>query len=108
MKDFLAENPNLVNGKTDTGFSPVILAAYYGKDDVLEAILLSDQAMDFTKPATSGGRIATKSVHGRIETYDIEPGDALWFPAGAHEVENVGPNAWRAAVVESKAAERRD
>lgn len=55
--------------------------------------------------AISGGRIAVKSVHGRMERYDLEPGDAVWFAAAAHEVENVGPKAWRAAIVEFKAAE---
>lgn len=58
--------------------------------------------------AISGGRIAARSVHGRVERYELEPGDALWFPASAHEVENLGRDAWRAAVVEFKAAERRD
>ena len=58
--------------------------------------------------AISGGRIAAKSVHGRVETIEVQPGDALWFPAGAHEIENVGPHPWRAAIVEFKPAERRD
>lgn len=62
---------------------------------------------DHALVAISGGRIATKSIHGRVETYELEPGDTLWFRAGAHEVENVGPSPWRAALVEFKAAERR-
>lgn len=58
--------------------------------------------------AISGGRIATKSVHGRVDTHEMEPGDSLFFSATAHEVENVGSNEWRAAIVEFKPAERRD
>ncbi len=57
--------------------------------------------------AISGGRIASRSVHGRVEIYELEPGDALWFRAGAHEVENLGPDPWRAALVEMKTAQRR-
>lgn len=63
---------------------------------------------DHVLVAISGGRIAITSVHGRVETYELEPGDALWFQAMAHEVENVGPRAWRAAIVEFKPAERRE
>lgn len=58
--------------------------------------------------AISGGRIAMKSVHGRVETHEMEPGDSLFLPGIVHEVENVGPNQWTAAIVEFKAAERRD
>lgn len=62
---------------------------------------------DHVLVALSGGRIASKSVHGRIERYDMDPGDTVWFPSGVHEVENLGPSAWKAALVELKAAERR-
>lgn len=63
---------------------------------------------DHVLVAISGGRIAVTSVHGRVETYELEPGDAIWFQAVAHEVENVGRSPWRAAIVEFKAVEGRD
>jgi uncharacterized protein len=58
--------------------------------------------------AITGGRVAAKSIHGRVETYELEPGDAMWFQALTHEVENVGPGVWRASIVEFKPAEGRD
>ena len=39
VKAWLAKDRNLVNLKNEAGFSPVTLAAYYGRDDVLYAIL---------------------------------------------------------------------
>jgi quercetin dioxygenase-like cupin family protein len=63
---------------------------------------------DHVLVAITGGRIAVTSIHGRVETYDLEPGDAMWFPALTHEVENVGAGIWRATVVEFKPAEGRD
>ena len=57
--------------------------------------------------ALSGGRIALKSVHGRVESYEVEPCDALWFHGATHEVENTGPSEWRAAIVEVRPVERR-
>jgi len=50
--------------------------------------------------AISAGRIALRSVHGRVETHEFEPGDALWFAGVVHEVENVGTREWKAAIVE--------
>lgn len=58
--------------------------------------------------AVTGGRIVTRSIHGRAETIELEPGDAMWFPALIHEVENVGSGSWRAAIVEVKPAEGRE
>lgn len=58
--------------------------------------------------AITGGRIAAKSIHGRVERYEFEPGDSIWFPALTHEIENVGPGNWRAAIVEFKPAEGRE
>ena len=43
-----------------------------------------------------------------LGTYDLKPGDAIWFSATTHEVENMGLTAWRAAIAEFKAFERRD
>jgi len=62
---------------------------------------------DYVLVAISGGRIASTSVHGRTETYELEPGDALWFGGGVHEIENIGPREWRAVLVEFRPAERR-
>jgi len=60
---------------------------------------------DHVLVAISGGRIALRSVHGRVETHEMEPGDALVFPGVVHEVENVGAREWRAAIVEFRPAE---
>ncbi len=39
VKERLAKDPGLLNARTEKGFSPVTLAAYYGKGDVLRALL---------------------------------------------------------------------
>ena len=38
VREWLAKDQNLVNTKTEKGFSPVTLAAYYGKDEVLRRL----------------------------------------------------------------------
>jgi quercetin dioxygenase-like cupin family protein len=63
---------------------------------------------DHVVVAISGGRIAIRSAHGRTETHELEAGDAVWFPGGIHELENLGPAPWRATIVEFKPAEGRD
>lgn len=39
VREWLAKDRDVVDAKTDKGFSPVTLAAYYGKEDVLKEIL---------------------------------------------------------------------
>lgn len=39
VKDWLAKDRNLVNVRTEKGYSPVTLAAYYGKHEVLNTLL---------------------------------------------------------------------
>lgn len=39
VNEFLSKDRDIVNARTANGVSPVTLAAYYGKDDVLKAIL---------------------------------------------------------------------
>lgn len=58
--------------------------------------------------AITGGRVSARSIHGRAETYELEAGDAMWFPGLVHEVENVGRGDWSAAIVEVKPVERRE
>lgn len=54
VKEFLARDRNLVNAKTDKGFSPVTLAAYYGKDEVLEAVLALRPTLSLHEAAIVG------------------------------------------------------
>jgi ankyrin repeat protein len=54
VKEFLAKDRNLVNAKTDKGFSPVTLAAYYGKDEILAAILAFRPTLSLHEAAIVG------------------------------------------------------
>src|SRR5688572_9251172 len=54
VKEWLATDRNLVNARSEKGFSPVTIAAYYGKADVLKVILAHDPTLDLHEAAIVG------------------------------------------------------
>ncbi len=54
VREMLAKDRGLVNAKTERGFSPVTVAAYYGKYDVLNAILEHNPTMTVHEAALAG------------------------------------------------------
>lgn len=59
VKEWIAKDPSLVNARTEKGFSPVTLAAYYGKKDVLKVVLEHHPALTLHEAAIVGdlGRV---------------------------------------------------
>jgi ankyrin repeat protein len=54
VKEWLAKDRGLVNARSEKGFSPVTIAAYYGKDDVLKEILARHPTLDLHEAAIVG------------------------------------------------------
>src|SRR6266581_7683476 len=54
VQEWLAKNRSLVNAKTERGFSPVTVAAYNGRRDVLRTLLAHKPMMTVHEAALAG------------------------------------------------------
>lgn len=54
VKESIAKDRDVVNARTETGFSPVTLAAYYGKDEVLRELLSHGPSLNLHEAAIVG------------------------------------------------------
>jgi len=54
VREWLAKDRGLVNARTERGFSPVTVAAYYGKGDVLQEILTHHPTLTLHEAAIVG------------------------------------------------------
>lgn len=54
VKEWLAKDGNLANARSEKGFSPVTIAAYYGKDEILREILDRGPTLDLHEAAIVG------------------------------------------------------
>lgn len=54
VKEWLAKDRSLVNARSENGFSPLTIAAYYGKHDILKEILDRRPTLDLHEAAILG------------------------------------------------------
>ncbi|HLF26637.1 MAG TPA: ankyrin repeat domain-containing protein [Anaerolineae bacterium] len=62
VQELLAADPALVNAQDESGNSAVLLAAYYGRQLILDVLLAHDVALNVFEAAASGNRDRVKAL----------------------------------------------
>src|ERR1700756_5286591 len=65
VERMLAADPALVSAKDEAGVSAVLLAHYYGKDDVAKALLARRPALDIFEASTAGDAARVRELVSR-------------------------------------------
>lgn len=56
VKEVLAQDPTLLDGHREDGMGPILMAAYYGKADILEDLLQRHPSLNIFEAVTVGAR----------------------------------------------------
>ena len=65
VKEWLAKDPGVANAKTENGFSAIVLAAYYGQGEAMNAILAAGPTLSIHDAALVGDLPRVKEMLGR-------------------------------------------
>jgi ankyrin repeat protein len=82
VERMLAADPALVGAKDDAGVSAVLLAHYYGKDDVAKALLARRPALDIFEASTAGDADRVRELVSKDRTLASAWAADGFFPLG--------------------------